>query len=67
MEVMGDSMSTYASAPWGPLNKTEITIGVNGKLANGTWSIYYNGTNVCILNSAWKSYASPKLTVYYSY
>jgi len=36
MEVMGDSMSTYASAPWGPLNKTEITIGVNGKLDNGT-------------------------------
>lgn len=34
------------SAPWCSLNKTEITTGVNGKLANGTWSIYYNGANV---------------------
>ncbi|MCL1696762.1 hypothetical protein [Lysinibacillus sp. BPa_S21] len=66
--IKNDSMSTYASAPWGSLNKTEITTGVLGKIANGTWSIYYNGTNVSILaGTSWKKYSSPKLTVYYSY
>jgi len=67
IHIKNDSMTTYASAPWGSQNKTTITTGVIGKPANGTWSIYYNGTNVSTLYNGWKSYASPKLTVYYNY
>ncbi|KOS64536.1 hypothetical protein FJQ98_00960 [Lysinibacillus agricola] len=67
VHIKNESMDNYTFAPWGSLNKTEITTGVIGKPAAGTWSIYYNGTNVSTLGSAWKSYASPKLTVYYSY
>jgi len=68
VHIKNDSMDNYTSAPWGSLNKTEITTGVIGQPAAGTWSIYYNGTNVSILaGSSWKKYSSPKLTVYYNY
>lgn len=50
--------------PWGSQNKTEITAGVTGIPVNGTWSFYYNGTNVSTLYNAWKSYNSPRITIY---
>ena len=68
VHIKNNSMDNYTSAPWGSLNKPEITTGVLGQPAAGTWSIYYNGTNVSILSGiSWKKYSSPKLTVYYSY
>jgi len=56
VHIKNNSMDNYISVPWGSLNKTEISAGVIGQPAVGTWSIYYNGTNVSTLvGSSWKN------------
>jgi len=52
--IKSPSISEYVSAPWGSLNKTEVTTGLLGKLAAGTWSVFYNGSNVSTLYDASK-------------
>ena len=45
-------------------NKTDITAGgLIGTPAAGTWSVYYNGTNVSSYYDAYKEYKSVKFTV----
>lgn len=65
--IKGPDMNNYVSTPWGSGNKTTITTGVIGKLAKGTWSIYYNGSNVSTLSDAYKQYKNVKVTIHYSY
>lgn len=67
VSIKNDSMSTYVSSPWGSGNNTQITTGLIGKPAAGTWSIYYNGTNVSNFYDAYKTYKNVKLIVYYNY
>ncbi|SDY69934.1 hypothetical protein SAMN05421736_10369 [Evansella caseinilytica] len=57
----------WVSAPWGSGNKTEFTAGLIGTLANGTYQLYYTGTNVSSITPGYKTYKSIKLTVYYNY
>lgn len=59
--------SSWASAPWGSGNKTEISAGLIGKPANGTYQLYYTGTNFSSFSSGYKTYKSIKLKVYYNY
>lgn len=42
--IKSPSNSEYVSTPWKSQNKTEVTTGLLGKLASGTWSVYYNGS-----------------------
>ncbi|WDV45169.1 hypothetical protein PV797_16830 [Clostridiaceae bacterium M8S5] len=62
-----NSKSGYVSAPWGSLNKTEVTGALVGTPAKGTWYVYYNGTNISNYYYGLKSYQYVKLTVYYNY
>ena len=57
----------WLSSPWGSGNKTEISEGLFGTLANGTYQLYYTGTNVSSLFFGYKTYRNIKLTVYYNY
>lgn len=65
--VKNQRMNSWASAVWGSLNKTEISAGLVGKSASGTWYVYYTGENISNLFSGSKSYKNVKLTVYYIY
>lgn len=65
--IKNSSMTNYVSVPWGSIDGMEITTGLVGKPAAGTWSVYYNGTNLSKSNVGAKSYGGVKLTVYYNY
>ncbi|ASS89032.1 hypothetical protein NSS70_18225 [Aeribacillus sp. FSL K6-2848] len=65
--ITTSNISGWTSAPWGSGNKTEISAGLIGTLANGTYQLYYTGTNVSSLSPGYKTYKNIKLTVYYNY
>ncbi len=54
----------YKTLPWGSGNITDFTTVTGG---NGTWSFYYQGTNVSSSYDATKWYQNVKLTIYYNY
>lgn len=65
--IKSSNISGWLSEPWGFLNSTEFTTGLVGTAANGTYQLYYTGTNVSSKKVASKTYNSIKLTVYYTY
>ena len=65
--IKSSNSTEWVSMPWGRLNQTEFTTGLSGKDANGTYQLYYTGTNVSSRKDASKTYSAIKLTVYYTY
>lgn len=65
--LKSSNYSEWLSEPWGSLNQTEFTTELVGTAANGTYQLYYAGTNVSSKKVASKTYNSIKLTVYYTY